>query len=154
VSLLFDCLNFTALLFISLAPCVLGLTQSRIFVCFASISVDLTEEGGIRASRSALDFAFPPELAEAVRRLYHLRRGSLISPGPMRSSDDRAEIRSLFLRFPLEDCISMIAPALWSSGVICATSPSTPSMELVPAETLALWDNVSESDIFKIKEVT
>ena len=66
--------------------------------CFSfspSISIDLTEEGGIKAAGSSMDFAFPPELSDAVRRLYHLRRGPLLSPGPLQSMDDRAELRSL-----------------------------------------------------------
>lgn len=106
--------------------------------------MDLSEEGGIRASNySSLDFAFPPELAEALRRMYHLRRGSLLSPGPLRSMDDRAELRARFLRFPLEDCINMMAPVLWSSGALDSSNPSKWSMDLVPSETLALWDNVS-----------
>jgi len=54
--------------------------------------------------------------------------------------DDRAEIRSLFLRLPLEDCLSMMALSLWSSGPLqgpgAFASPTT-----VPPDTLALWDN-------------
>jgi hypothetical protein len=65
----------------------------------------------------------------------------------MRSMDDRAEIRGLFLRFPLEDCIGMMAPAIWSSGLLDASSPSG-SMELVPPETLALWDSVSHFTVY------
>ena len=110
---------------------------------FGTHSQDLIEEGGVRAAASSLDFAFPPELAEGLRRLYHLRRGSLVSPGPMRSIDDRAEIRSIFLRFPLDDCIKMMAPSMWSSGLLSPTSPSNPAMEVVPPETLVLWDHVS-----------
>ena len=88
---------------------------------------------------SSLDFAFPPELAAALRRLFHLRRGPLLSIGPIQSTDDRAEVRSLFLRLPLEDCLNMMAPAVWSSGSVY----STPGREPVPAETLSLWDHVS-----------
>jgi hypothetical protein len=90
-----------------------------------------------------MDFAFPPELSDALRRLYHLRRGPFLSPGPLQSIDDRAEMRSLFVRFPLEDCLNMMAPALWSSGDLNdALSHDGPSMEDVPPETLALWENV------------
>ena len=105
-------------------------------------SDDLTEEGGVMASHSSLDFAFPPELADALRCLYHLRRGPLLSPGPMRSMDDRASARELFLRFPIEHCLNMMAPRLWSSG---GANHISNQMEPVPAETLALWDNVSQS---------
>jgi hypothetical protein len=90
-----------------------------------------------------MDFAFPPELSDALRRLYHLRRGPFLSPGPLQSIDDRAEMRSHFVRFPLEDCLCMMAPALWSSGDLQkAVSLGGPLMEDVPPETLALWENV------------
>ena len=100
------------------------------------------EEGGhapVLTASSALDFAFPPELADALHRLFHLRRGSMVSPGPMRSFDDRAELRSLFLRLPLEDCLCMMAPSLWSCRV--DGLPGLPPLEPVPSDTLALWDN-------------
>lgn len=45
--------------------------------------LDLTEEGGVMAAGSSVDFAFPPELADALHRLYHFRRGPILSPGPM-----------------------------------------------------------------------
>lgn len=60
----------------------------------------------------------------------------------MQSMDDRAEIRSLFIRFPLEDCLGLMALSLWTSGPI--ESPNFPAaLEVVPPDTLALWDNVS-----------
>jgi hypothetical protein len=91
-----------------------------------------------------MDFAFPPELSDALRRLYHLRRGPFLSPGPFESLDDRAEIRSLFVRSTLEDCLSMMAPALWSSGPLHdALERKSPLFEDVPPETLSLWSNVS-----------
>jgi hypothetical protein len=105
------------------------------------LSVDLTEEGGIRASGSSLDFAFPPELADTLRRLYHMRRGPLLFPGPMQSMDGRAEIRSLFIRLPLEDCLGMMALSCWSTGAL--TGQANMHTSTVPPETLALWDNVS-----------
>jgi len=94
------------------------------------------EEGGVPAARGSIDFAFPPELADALHRLYHLRRGSLISPGPLQSLDDRAAKRSLFLRLPLDDCLCMMAPSLWSSNLYS-------SLEPIPSDTLALWSSVS-----------
>jgi hypothetical protein len=97
--------------------------------------LDLTEEGGVRAAGSSLDFAFPPELAEALKRLYHLRRGPLLSPGPMRSSDDRLQLRSMFLRFPLEESLAIMAPSLWA--VLDPVGPL--HLRELPAETLALW---------------
>lgn len=93
------------------------------------------------SSRSSFDFAFPPQLKGTLNRLYHLRRGHLISPGPMRSIDDRAESRKLFIRFPLKDCLQMIRPSLWSTGSIKISS-GWDSMIPFPAETLALWDDV------------
>jgi hypothetical protein len=101
--------------------------------------LDLTEEGGIKAAGSSLDFAFPPELADALQRLYHFRRGPLLSPGPMQSDDDRAAIRALFMRLPLDDCLSMMALSLWSSGPVRADTMQT--MMTVPPDTLSLWDN-------------
>jgi hypothetical protein len=101
--------------------------------------LDLTEEGGIKAAGSSLDFAFPPELADALQRLYHFRRGPLLSPGPMQSDDDRAAIRALFMRLPLDDCLSMMALSLWSSGPLGANT--APTMMTVPPDTLSLWDN-------------
>ena len=105
------------------------------------IRVDLTEEGGIRAAGSSIDFAFPPELSDALRRLYHLRRGPLVSPGPMQSLDDRVHLRSLFLRLPLEDCLCMMALSVWSSGILKANTTTT-HVSSVPPDTLALWDDV------------
>jgi hypothetical protein len=93
-----------------------------------------------------MDFAFPPELSDALRRLYHLRRGPFLSPGPLQSMDDRAEMRALFVRFPLEDCLGMMAPTLWSSGPLEeALVGQGPLLEEVPPETLSLWVNVSNA---------
>ena len=105
-----------------------------------SDSVELRSREGI--SQSSLDFAFPPQLKETLNRLYHLRRGHLISPGPMRSMDDRAESRALFLRFPVENCLQMIRPSIWSTGSF-GVSSGWDTMQPFPAETLALWDDVS-----------
>lgn len=103
----------------------------------------LAEEGRVGASPSSLDFAFPPELADALHRLFHLRRGSLLSPGPLQSADDRAEKRSLFLRLPLDDCLCMMAPSLWSAGMIERNGETMFNLEQIPSDTLTLWDNVS-----------
>ena len=91
-------------------------------------------------------------MSDALRRLYHLRRGPLLSPGPLQSIDNRTCTRSQFLRLPLDDCYTMLAPVLWSCSVPNSPSSSTtntgngteaiPYMENVPAETLALWSNV------------
>jgi len=92
---------------------------------------------------SSMDLAFPPQLANCVRRLYHLRRGALISPGPLRSADDRADARELFLRFTLEDCLGMMSPKLWSTGYLGDGKVAfIPPMNPFPAETMALWDAV------------
>ena len=103
----------------------------------------MTSDGEI--SQSSLDFAFPTQLKETLNRLYHLRRGRLICPGPMQSMDDRAESRRLFIRFPLEDCLQMIRPSIWSTGSMNISS-GWDSMLPFPAETLALWDDVSKSN--------
>ena len=105
---------------------------------------NLMEEGGVAAANSSLDFAFPPELADALHRLFHLRRGSMLSPGPVRSIDDRAEIRNLYLRLPLDDCLCMMAPSLWSSKILGVSTEISNGLEAVPSDTLALWDNVSK----------
>lgn len=104
-----------------------------------SIDLDFGREEKKESSPSSLDFAFPPQLADCLRRLYHLRRGALISPGPLRSMDDRAEVRHLFLRFPLADCLGMMAPNLWSTGNL-ENSENKDQMIPFPAETMALWD--------------
>ncbi|KAI2488714.1 hypothetical protein MHU86_25768 [Fragilaria crotonensis] len=100
---------------------------------------DFMEEGGVSSAHSSLGFAFPPELADALHRLFHLRRGSMLSPGPVRSMDDRAEIRNLFLRLPLDDCLCMMAPSLWSSGMIDASTAII--LDPIPSDTMTLWDN-------------
>ena len=104
---------------------------------------DFMEEGGVSSAHSSLGFAFPPELADALHRLFHLRRGSMLSPGPLRSMDDRAEIRNLFLRLPLDDCLCMMAPSLWSSGTMNTSMSSM--LDPIPSDTMTLWDNVSRS---------
>ena len=60
----------------------------------------------------------------------------------MRSMDDRAESRALFLRFPVENCLQMIRPSIWSTGSF-GVSSGWDAMLPFPAETLALWDDVS-----------
>jgi Sec23/Sec24 zinc finger/Sec23/Sec24 trunk domain len=102
---------------------------------------DFMEEGGVSSAHSSLGFAFPPELADALHRLFHLRRGPMLSPGPVQSMDDRAEIRNLFLRFPLDDCLCMMAPSLWSSGILDSTTGII--LDPIPSDTMTLWDNVS-----------
>jgi len=91
-------------------------------------------------SDSSLDFAFPPQLKEMLNRLYHLRRGHLISPGPMQSMDDRAKSRGLLIRFPIKDCLQMMRPSIWSTGSMNVSS-GWDEMQPFPAETLALWDD-------------
>jgi hypothetical protein len=128
---------------------VSDLREAHLFVCNDLTSVlfrlDLTEEGQTKAVGSSMDFTFPPELAESLRLLYYLRRGPLVSPGPVQSSDDRAEKRSLFLRLPLDDCLNMMAPIVWTTGAL-----HDPKLVVdvslrgtAPPETLVLWDNVS-----------
>lgn len=93
-----------------------------------------------------MDFTFPPELSESLRLLYYLRRGPLVSPGPVQSGDDRAEKRSLFLRLPLEDCLNMMAPIVWTTGALQDPNlvADVSLRGTAPPETLVLWDNVSE----------
>ena len=106
-------------------------------------SISMSAGPGRGNAESSLEGAFPPPLHGTLNRLYHLRRGPLISPGPMRSIDDRAESRGLFLRLPLEDCLQMMEPSVWSTGSIGGITSSWDVMQEFPAETLALWDNVS-----------
>lgn len=141
---------------------IAGSSQRNILlfaVIFRNISPSssdaVDEESGVGRDYkgSSTDIAFPQELSVGLRRLYHMRRGPLLSPGPMQSIDDRAESRSYFLRLPLAECLQMMAPTLWSCA---ATSTPVltndtmesggaimPYMEDVPPETLALWSNVS-----------
>jgi hypothetical protein len=106
-------------------------------------SLSISDAPATTVSESSIDFAFPPELKETLSRLYHLRRGPLVSPGPMRSMDDRAEMRVIFLRFPLEDCILMMKPSIWSTGAVGGVSSAWDVMLDFPPETLILWDSVS-----------
>ena len=99
-----------------------------------------TNERSLAAS--SLDFAFPPELVDALRGLYALRRGPLLGTGPQLSSDDRCVSRSLFMHLPMSDCLPMISPLVWC----CRTDANSPrgfTLESVPAVTLACWDEVS-----------
>ena len=99
-----------------------------------------TNERSLAAS--SLDFAFPPELVDALRGLYALRRGPLLGTGPQLSSDDRCVSRSLFMHLPMSDCLPMISPLVWC----CRTDANSPrcfTLESAPAVTLACWDEVS-----------
>ncbi|KAG7364666.1 Sec23/Sec24 zinc finger domain containing protein [Nitzschia inconspicua] len=103
-------------------------------------SLSFTTDAEKEKVESSLELAFPPKLQNSLIRLYHLRRSHLISPGPMRSMDDRAEVRSLFLRFPLEDCLKMMEPSLLSTGSLDGIASAWDVMQPFPAETLALWE--------------
>jgi len=103
---------------------------------------DFVEEGSTSLAHSSLGFAFPPELEDALHRLYHLRRGSMLSPGPVGSMEERAQLRNLFLRLPLDDCLCMMAPSLWSYDISSGGgTPSTMSLQEIPSDTMTLWDN-------------
>mmetsp|Transcript_31582 Transcript_31582/g.76274 ORF Transcript_31582/g.76274 Transcript_31582/m.76274 type:complete len:1031 (+) Transcript_31582:58-3150(+) len=115
-------------------------TVQRISGSFRLLGLEKKGKGKKPKSSSSLDSAFPPNLNGALRLLYHLRRGPLISPGPMRSMDDRAALRGFFLRFPLEDCLSMMAPQLFSTGYIEGEEYIAEELLDLPAETLSLWD--------------
>lgn len=110
------------------------------YLCSSLSNRILTEEGGVAAAPSSLDFAFPPELADALHRLFHLRRGALLSPGPVQSADDRAEMRSSFLRLPLDDCLCIMAPSLWSASINGSNGDAAFILEPIPSDTLVLWD--------------
>eukprot|EP00934_Nitzschia_sp_Nitz4_P008799 Nitzschia sp. Nitz4//scaffold301_size22573//4197//6998//NITZ4_008550-RA/size22573-processed-gene-0.17-mRNA-1//1//CDS//3329547004//8789//frame0 len=118
----------------------LDATVQRISGAFRLLGLEEKSDRKKGSTSSSLDFAFPPQLSEGLKRLYHLRRGALISPGPMGSMDDRADMRQLFLRLPLEDCVAMMAPQLWSTGDFEKTKPLLDTKIPIPAETLALWD--------------
>jgi len=104
--------------------------------------VDLTENGERRHSGTSLDLSFPPELSDALKRLYHFRRGPLVSPGPLQSADNKAELRSLFTRLPLDACLSMMAPSVWSTGKMGMFGGT--NKDIVPPENLILWSDVSQ----------
>lgn len=118
-------------------------TVQRISGAFRLLDLESSGTARKQSSASSLDSAFPSHLTNALKLLYCLRRGPLISPGPMRSMDDRAALRGIFLRFPLSECISMMGPKLWSTGLL-EKDRLQADIEAMPAETLALWDNVSE----------
>lgn len=59
----------------------------------------------------------------------------------MRADDDRAHIRSLFIRLPLDECLSMMAVSLWSSGPLDSKALRT-HVSTVPADTMSKWDTV------------
>jgi hypothetical protein len=44
---------------------------------------------------------------------------------------------------PLDDCLCMMAPSLWSAGMTERDGESSFSLEQIPSDTLTLWDNVS-----------
>merc|ERR1711862_206836 len=97
-----------------------------------------------------MGFAFPPELSTSLHLLHHLRRGPLLDVS-LYSSEDRASLRRLFLRLPLQDCLMIMAPNLWSVRLyphhtdhIANNTSTSSSYDLIPIppETLVLWDNV------------
>ena len=113
---------------------------SAAFRLLGSRSGSSTNERSLAAS--SLEFAFPPELVDALRGLYALRRGPLLGTGPQLSSDDRCVSRSLFMHLPMSDCLPMMSPLVWC----CRTDANSPrgfTLESVPAVTLACWDEVS-----------
>ena len=68
----------------------------------------------------------------------------------MQSTDDRSLLRDIFLRMPTTNCLSMMAPSLWMYKYrlgACNNDDDDiqPLME-VPAETLSMWDNVSNNN--------
>lgn len=80
-----------------------------------------------------------PEIKNTFRKLHHFRRGNILG-AHIQAADDRFVIRNHFLRMPLENCLGMMAPLLWMNKF--DTDGNIISM-VVPAETLALWDDVS-----------
>ena len=62
---------------------------------------------------SSQDFAFPHELSTSLHLLHHLRRGPLLNTA-LYNIEDRATSRSLYIRLPLQDCLMIMAPNLWS----------------------------------------
>uniref|UniRef100_A0A7S0CA97 Protein transport protein SEC23 n=1 Tax=Proboscia inermis TaxID=420281 RepID=A0A7S0CA97_9STRA len=95
--------------------------------------------------QSSFQFAFPPELADMLKLLHHLRRGSLLNASLL-SVDDRCSLRALFLRLPHQECHLMLSPVVFSTRVntVCPADPPNLLIELeeVPPQTLALWDDV------------
>jgi hypothetical protein len=95
----------------------------------------------IEQSQNQTERSDPPELKNTLRRLHHFRRGNIIG-STMQSIDDRSLLRDLFLRMPLDNCLKMMAPSL--KMYKRDTGGSLLSMR-VPAETLSLWDDVSNN---------
>lgn len=123
---------------------------------------------------SSLAYTFPPSLtAESFLRLmHHLRRGGMLGAGALLQTapDDRHAMRDIFLRFPLDNCLAMMAPQMWRwrkreiqvdplissdeepianlrmtlhpqiKDGLAATAPIT--IDAALPETLALWDDV------------
>ena len=85
------------------------------------------------------NYVDPPQLDNTFRKLHHFRRGTILGTH-MQADDDRFVLRNLFLRMPLEYSVSVIVPELW----MCRLDENNRTIRTkVPAETLALWDDVS-----------
>merc|ERR1712151_793627 len=67
--------------------------------------------------------------------------------------EDRAALRSLYMRLPLPDCLMIMTPNLWSirlypndiiNSLVQQQQQQSSSYDLIaiPPETLVLWDNV------------
>mmetsp|Transcript_10954 Transcript_10954/g.16445 ORF Transcript_10954/g.16445 Transcript_10954/m.16445 type:complete len:1000 (+) Transcript_10954:41-3040(+) len=125
---------------------------------------------------SSLAYTFPPNLtAESFLRLmHHLRRGGMLGAGALLQTapDDRHGMRDIFLRFPLDNCLAIMAPQMWrwrareiqidplasSAGEpttnsrvtlhppvkngLISSSKVPITIDTALPETLALWDDV------------
>jgi len=117
-------------------------TIHRISSAFRLLGIrpDTMSTSNERSPSSSLDFAFPPQLAQGLRLLYNLKRGPMLGIGPLLSTDDRAVARSLFMRLPLDDCLLLMAPTVWSCRAD-SDALRNPVLEPVPPVTLSCWDN-------------
>jgi hypothetical protein len=99
-------------------PSYAGITGTRVvgsskkhlggaLVCSFShffLHIDRSYRRGRKAAGSSV--CFPLSSPGCTSSANHLRRGPLVSPGPIQSMDDRATIRSLFYSTSLLGCVT------------------------------------------------
>ena len=93
-------------------------------------------------SGSSMEYAFPSELQQLPRTLFHLRQGPLLG-NLLQHDDDVACLRYLFLRFSLSESMRLMAPTLTmvTRNAQGEGQPLSFNVRTVPADTLALWDD-------------
>jgi hypothetical protein len=84
------------------------------------------------------EYNIPPDLCKAIKYLHHFRRGEILGSA-VQSIDERTLLRDAMIRFPLGDCLKIMAPCFWKCDIDTVHHEFKP----VPASTLVLWDKVS-----------